>query len=148
MGRKITMNGHIGQSVAEVYQDFILAKTAEGVSDITIRNYHQHLHNISKYLDIEQPIAALSKRDLESMVCGMRAAGLAHNSISTYVRVSRTFLNWCQSEGRADLTIPNMKDMETVKEPIPMKSFPFCLKSQNQIVPLRNIETGSLSIFC
>ncbi len=116
MGRKITMNGHIGQSVAEVYQDFILAKTAEGVSDITIRNYHQHLHNISKYLDIEQPIAALSKRDLESMVCGMRAAGLAHNSISTYVRVFRTFLNWCQREGRADLTIPNMKDKETVKE--------------------------------
>ena len=110
------MNGHIGQSVAEVYQDFILAKTAEGVSDITIRNYHQHLHNISKYLDIEQPIAALSKRDLESMVCGMRAAGLAHNSISTYVRVFRTFLNWCQREGRADLTIPNMKDKETVKE--------------------------------
>lgn len=52
MGRKITMNGHIGQSVAEVYQDFILAKTAEGVSDITIRNYHQHLHNISKYLEV------------------------------------------------------------------------------------------------
>lgn len=24
LGRKITMNGHIGQSVAEVYQDFIL----------------------------------------------------------------------------------------------------------------------------
>ena len=46
------MNGHIGQSVAEVYQDFILAKTAEGVSDITIRNYHQHLHNISKYLEV------------------------------------------------------------------------------------------------
>ena len=110
------MNGHIGQSVEEVYQDFILAKTAEGVSDVTIRNYHQHLHNISKYLDIEQPIAALSKRDLESMVCGMRAAGLAHNSISTYVRVFRTFLNWCQREGRADLTIPNMKDKETVKE--------------------------------
>ncbi len=50
------------------------------------------------------------------MVCGMRAAGLAHNSISTYVRVFRTFLNWCQREGRADLTIPNMKDKETVKE--------------------------------
>lgn len=57
------MNGHIGQSVAEVYQDFILAKTAEGVSDITIRNYHQHLHNISKYLDIEQPdSSSLQKR--------------------------------------------------------------------------------------
>ena len=116
MGRKIRMNEHFGQAVAEVYQDFILAKTAEGVSDVTIRNYHQHLHNISKYLDIEQPMVALSKRDLESMVCEMQAAGLAHNSISTYVRVLRTFLNWCQREGRANLIIPNMKDKETVKE--------------------------------
>ena len=116
LGRKLRMNEHFGQTVAEVYQDFILAKTAEGVSDVTIRNYHQHLHNISKYLDIERPMAALSKRDLERMVCEMRAAGLAHNSISTYVRVLRTFLNWCQREGRANLTIPNMKDKETVKE--------------------------------
>ena len=110
------MNEHIGQTVEEVYQHFILAKTAEGVSDVTIRNYHQHLHNISKYLDIEQPMAALSKRDLERMVCEMRAAELAHNSISTYVRVLRTFLNWCQREGQANLIIPNMKDKETVKE--------------------------------
>ena len=116
MGRKLRMNEHFGQAVAEVYQDFILAKTAEGVSDVTIRNYHQHLHNISKYLDIEQPMAALSKRDLERMVCEMRAAGLAHNSISIYVRALRTFLNWCQREGRANLIIPNMKDKETVKE--------------------------------
>ena len=64
MGRKISMNGHNGQSVAEVYQDFIFAKTAEGVSDITIRNYHQHLHNISKYLDIEMSICSLSEMDL------------------------------------------------------------------------------------
>ena len=28
--RKITMNGHIGQSVAEVCQDFILAKNGGG----------------------------------------------------------------------------------------------------------------------
>lgn len=27
------MNEHLGQTVAEVYQDFILAKTAEGVSN-------------------------------------------------------------------------------------------------------------------
>lgn len=94
MGRKIRMNEHNGQSVAEVYQDFILAKTAEGVSDVTIRNYHQHMHNISKYLDIEMSMRSLSKRDLEDMICAMRAAGLAHNSISTYVRVLRTFLNF------------------------------------------------------
>lgn len=67
MGRKITMNGHTGQSVKEVYQDFILSKTAEGVLDITIRNYHQHLHNISQYLDIEKSMSSLSERDLYSL---------------------------------------------------------------------------------
>ena len=110
------MNGQFGQSVAETYQNFIFAKTAEGVSDITIRNYHQHLHNISKYLDVEKPMASLTKKDLENMICEMRRAGLAHNSVSTYVRVLRTFLNWCQKEGRTNITLPNMQDRETVKE--------------------------------
>ena len=51
LGRKITMNGHIGQSVAEVYQDFILAKTAEGVSDITITCLRQeyYLHPVMQF---------------------------------------------------------------------------------------------------
>lgn len=45
------MNGHIGQSVAEVYQDFILAKTAEGVSDITITCLRQeyYLHPVMQF---------------------------------------------------------------------------------------------------
>ena len=116
MGRKITMNGQSGQSVAETYQNFIFAKTAEGVSDVTIRNYHQHLHNISKYLNAEKPMASLTKKDLENMICEMRKAGLAHNSVSTYVRVLRSFLNWCQKEGRTNISLPNMEDKETVKE--------------------------------
>ena len=45
------MNGHIGQSVAEVYQDFILAKTAESVSDITITCLRQeyYLHPVMQF---------------------------------------------------------------------------------------------------
>ena len=50
------------------------------------------------------------------MICEMRRAGLAHNSVSTYVRVLRTFLNWCQKEGRTNISLQNMKDKETVKE--------------------------------
>ena len=33
-----------------------------------------------------------------------RRAGLARNSVSTYVRVLRTFLNRCQKEGRTNIT--------------------------------------------
>lgn len=114
-------------------------KQRRGGSDVTIRNYRQHLHNISKYLDIEQSMVVLSKRDLESMVCEMRAVGLAHNSISTYVRMLRTSLNWCQREGWANLTIPNMKDKETVKETYTDEEFSLLLQKPKSDCFLGNI---------
>ena len=49
MSKKISIRGHSTQTYAEVFQSFISAKTAQGVADITIRNYHNNLHVISKY---------------------------------------------------------------------------------------------------
>ena len=46
----------------------------------------------------------------------MRAAGLAHNTVATYLRVFNTFLRWCQREGLSEITIPNLKEKDTVKE--------------------------------
>ena len=40
MAEKITMSKHSGKTFEEVYAAFITAKTAKGVSDVTIRNYH------------------------------------------------------------------------------------------------------------
>ena len=62
---------------------FYNAKKAKGVSDITLRNYKQYLHNISKYFDIEMPFDELSKSKFEDMIVAMRDAGLASNSIAT-----------------------------------------------------------------
>jgi len=95
---------------------FSSAQKAKGVSDITLRNYRQHLHNISKHFDIEMPFDELSKSKFEDMIVSMRDAGLAHNSIATYVRVLRTFLNWCNKEGLCSITLPNIKEKETIKE--------------------------------
>ena len=134
--------------MAEVFDDFVFAQTAEGLSEVTIRNYKLHLHSISKHLDIQQPMKELTNRQLEEMIVSMRKSGLAHNSISAYARVFRTFLNWCQRQGVASLTMPHITDKETVKKPIRMKNLRYCSKSQNQTVPLRNIGIGSLSIFC
>lgn len=110
------MNKCSGKSFEEVYASFITAKTAKGVSDTTIRNYHQNLHNISKHIDITMPFEDLSKRNVEEMVLSMRASGLAHNSVATYVRSVRTFLNWCNREGLTTVSVPNIKERETVKE--------------------------------
>lgn len=116
MRSKIKLNEQFGRSVAEVFDDFVFAQTAEGLSEVTIRNYKLHLHSISKHLDIQQPMKELTNRQLEEMIVSMRKSGLAHNSISAYARVFRTFLNWCQRQGVASLTMPHITDKETVKE--------------------------------
>ncbi len=67
-------------------------------------------------MDITMPFDSLTKRDLEQMVVSMRVAGLAHNSIATYLRVFNTFLRWCQREGLTELVVPNIKEKDTVKE--------------------------------
>ena len=62
------------------------------------------------------PFEELSKKHLEAMVVSMRQAGLAHNTIATYLRVFNTFLRWCQREELSDITVPNLKEKDTVKE--------------------------------
>ena len=116
MRSKIVFREHSEKTMKEVFENFIITQTARGVADITIRNYRQHLHSISKHLDIEMPFEDLTKRHLDEMILSMRAKGLAHNSIATYVRMLHTFFNWCNREGLTTLNIENIKEKETVKE--------------------------------
>ena len=116
MARKITMGAQSRKSVAEVFDDFVVSKMAQGLSDITIATYRQHIRSISNHLDIQKPMEALTRKDLEEMIVSMRASGLAHNSISSYCRVFRTFSNWCRDCGLNIPQLPNIKDKETVKE--------------------------------
>ena len=55
MRSKIVFRGQLEKNLKEVFEDFITSQTARGISDITIRNYRQHLHSISKHFDIETP---------------------------------------------------------------------------------------------
>ena len=116
MARKITMNASSYKSVAEVFEDFVISQTAQGLSPVTLTNYRHHFHSISRHLDTSQSMDALTKSKLEAMVVSMRQSGLAHNSISSYCRVLRTFLGWCEREGMTVPPMPHIKDKETVKE--------------------------------
>ena len=116
MSRKQLFRQSNNQTVAEIFERFVASQTAKGVSDKTIRNYHSHLHSLQKHLDFSAPLATLTKEDLDNMVISMRQSGLAHNSISSYLRVFRTFLNWARKAGYTELEMANYKDKETVKE--------------------------------
>ena len=103
-------------NLEEAFKEFKIAQSAKGIKDKTIETYTSHFHATSKHLDITLTFAELTKKDLDQMIVSMRNAGLAHNSISSYVRVMKTFLSWCKSEGYTNLSLPNFKQEETVKE--------------------------------
>ena len=132
MARKITMNASSYKSVAEVFEDFVISQTAQGLSSVTLTNYRHHFHSISRHLDTSQSMDTLTKSKLEAMVVSMRQSGLAHNSISSYCRVLRTFLGWCEREGMTVPPMPHIKDKETVKESYTDEELAAILKRPNK----------------
>ena len=114
--QEITMNIRAGRSFAEVFEEFVISKTAQGVSDATLANYHYHMKNIAKYLDTEEDFDAITKKDIEKMATAMRKKGIKHNSIATYMRMLKTFYNWCKEENLSSVEVPTYREKETVKE--------------------------------
>ena len=111
---KIEMN--TGVSVEETFQDFIISRRSRGLADKTLQSYQSHFQAIARHLNISLDIESLTKRDLDNMVSSMRDAGLATNSISSYTRVFKAFLSWCNEEGITRLNIKTYRKEETVKD--------------------------------
>lgn len=103
-------------SFNELFPRFVAAKIAEGVSEKTVRVYYQHWKCIGKHLDAGRPVDEVTQDDINHVVVSMRRSGLAHNSISSYTRVLRTFLKWCRGQGCTTVVMPPIKEKETVKE--------------------------------
>jgi len=114
--RKLKMPKQQLNNFEDVFHIFEASQNAKGVSETTLNNYKYNLKNISKYLDVKKPFEDVTKRDIEQMVAAMREAGLAHNSIATYVRNLKTFYNWCKAEGFPSIDFPSIRERETVKE--------------------------------
>ena len=113
---RITMKKAKRQTIEEIYGNFLSAAASRGVKDKTLDTYRQHFHAISKRLDVELPIAELTKQDLEDMILSMREDQLADSSISSYTRTLKTFLSWCNEEGYTKVNIPIYRAADTVKE--------------------------------
>lgn len=116
MQKKILMSNDDERHFDEIFELFVVSKTASGVSDATLRNYHYHMKSIERFLDTKRPMNEITKRDVERMVVEMKKAGIKHNSIATYVRFLKTFFNWCESEEISAPKVNSIKEKETVKE--------------------------------
>ena len=74
MSKKLSLSGQSCKTVEEVFNDFVISQTAQGLSEATIATYRCHIHSISKHLDIQKPTNTLTKGDLKAMV-GIYAQG-------------------------------------------------------------------------
>ena len=100
----------------DAFQQFLIDRAANGLADKTLSTYRNHLQCISRFLDVSIPIATLTRPMLNEMIVAMRKEKLAKNSISSYVRVTTTFLNWCKEQGYCFVDPPKFKQEETIKE--------------------------------
>lgn len=101
---------------AEAFEQFVADSAARGLAEKTLKTYRNHLHCVSLHLDIETPLATLTREQLNKMVVSMRSAGLAANTISSYTRVVKTFLNWCGERHYCNIEMPQYKAEETIKD--------------------------------
>lgn len=74
----------VSTKLEEAFPRFVASAIARGVSDKTIQTYHEHIHCISKHIDLSMTFLDLEREDPEEMIVSMRASGLSHNSIYAY----------------------------------------------------------------
>ena len=61
----------------QLYERFLIDRTAQGLAEKTLQSYRTHLKSIAKHLDITLPFGKLTQDDIDNMVVSMRQSGLA-----------------------------------------------------------------------
>lgn len=119
------------ETLAEVFDLFILSKRAQGITDKTAATYLQHLSAISKHLDVNKDISVLNSRDLELMVQSMRNKELSPNSIRSYTITLKAFFSWCNANSVTSLNITLYRGEENIKETYSDTELRILLKKPN-----------------
>lgn len=114
--KKIQMEKAGNENILETFGVYLNTCKGRGLSEKTIKTYTQHFQSLQRFLDMERPIGELTRGDVDQMAAGMRAAGLARNSVASYMRTFKVFISWGNQEGLTDLTVPLYKEEETIKE--------------------------------
>lgn len=115
----------------DAFENFLLVKNSQGLTEATLTNYKSALHCLSKYMDTSIPISDLQKSDLQKVFTKMRSINLSTNTIASYVRILKVFLSWAKDEGYCSITLPSYRTEETVKETYTDKELTALLKKPN-----------------
>ena len=111
---RIKIENH--SSAAEYFEDFMLAKRAQGLSEKTLDSYKNHFHAAGLFIDWNNAINDIRQKDIDQLICHLRDKGLKSHTIATYIVTIKTFFSWAQNEGLSTLNVPLYKVEESIKE--------------------------------
>lgn len=98
------------------FQRFISSKMANGIQEKTAKTYSDQFRAISKFMDVSIPFSKMTQQDIDDCIVAMRQSDLSYNSVASYARMLRTYMNWCNEQGLTNLIVPKIKDREMPKE--------------------------------
>lgn len=128
---RMKMTRVFDSSILDAFNEFLIDKKAEGLSEKTITTYRNHFNCVGKWLDTDMPIAELEESHLKKMVADMRETALTPNSIASYIRSLKAFLSWCNANEKTSVQLKAYKAPETVKETYTDTELKLLLKKPN-----------------
>lgn len=79
---KVNLNSPL--TMEEAFESFLFSKSAQGLTDKTLKSYKSHFKCISKYLDTTIKLNSLKKETIYKMIAEMRQTDLSPNTIASY----------------------------------------------------------------
>ena len=103
-------------TLEEIFEEFLDAKTALGLSKKTVETYSQHFRSVRPYLDVTVPIEDVDARMIRRAVSALSRKGISPNSIRSYTATLKSFFSWCRSEGLCDVDFALFRGVETIPQ--------------------------------
>ena len=102
----------------EAFDEFILEKKANNLSESTIKNYRQSFDFFCKFsgFDDNTSFESISNQDIYKWINSLKLSGISASSINHYLRDIKAFLYWCMDPDRSYLQSFKIKQLEHQEE--------------------------------
>lgn len=98
-------------TVSKAFDKFIRSRHLKGVSENTITSYRNLTARFIKFIGADTDMQSITQEDLENFIDYLYSIALSRNSIASYIRNTKIFLEWYQKKNKvnysaAELVIP------------------------------------------
>ena len=123
MKKTIQMNSETTDILLkDAFEEYILEKTARNLAQPTLTSYRESFQRFTKFAGNEITGDMINAKFIYRWIATMKSENIKDISINHYLRETRTFLNWCMTDGR-EYVKPKFKIDLLIEQESPLKMF-------------------------